>query len=685
MRFVLNCVAAAVTFAVVGSGASAVLAQSGPALEIEDFLALPDMSGVRLSPNGERLVFISGQSWEERAIVVYTLDGSEPPLVIDAGDDQAISVARFASDTHLWLEYTDRGNWWGMGDDFYVSRPYIMRIEDQRSIELEVYTYFAGINEENPDTVLTWVRAQRAGGGMMTRVRGGVGYGLFEQDLDRRTGRSRVEIGVRDFDMSLGPNDRPVIRQRGGRDASDPYEFWARSDGGTGSWERLYTERHQMMREFSFAARTWHDWLGVIEWVQGVDPTGRYAYFFSETNGTPTGRMPGRRRALFRMDLQTSEIEGPIVQSDIASIGSTLVDWRTNGIIGASWDDGRRQVEYFEPEFAEVYNQLIGFFPESNVSLVSWDRAFDKVVIYIEAGGTAGAYYLLTRSTGDVMMLGNSRSRIPDAQVGNVSVVRYQAADGVDLFGYLTTPAQTEARDLPLIMMPHGGPESRDSYGFDEWAQLLASRGYAVFQPQFRGSGGFGVEFAELGYQNWGESMQTDLNDGIDHLAAEGIIDPDRVCIFGWSYGGYATLAGMTLTPDRYRCGVAGAGVSDILGMMDYAQERMGGGSQLYWARNIGDWRGDNREHIISISPARQAAEVQAPLMIIHGTEDIVVPYSQAELMVEAMEEAGKPYEFIPIEGGRHYSAQMTDEHRRLLYENLVRFVEEHNPPGPLD
>jgi len=668
-------------FGAVAAAVALTSAATGQTPAIEDYVVLPNMSNVRISPDGERLVFVSGDSWEERNLIVFPLDGSQAPLVIDVGDDQAISNVFFVSDTHLWLDYIDRGNWFGIGDDAYFRRSYLMRVEDQHVVELEIGTEFASINEADPRSVLTWVPAERHGGNVRTRVRGGTGYGLFAQNLDRVNDRSRVELGTQDFEMVLDANDRSVVRQRGGRAPGEPYELWTRIGGDSDRWRRVYTERHQLDREFRFAARSWQDWIGVIEWISGLDSTGRYGYFLSETNGSPTGRQPGRRTALFRYDFVEEAIEGPVVASEIADISSLVRDWRNNAVIGAVWDDGRRQVEFFDPDFAELQVQIEGFFPDSNVHLINWDRAVRKVVVYIEGGHTAGAYYLVDRSSGDVQLLGAARPGIPDAAVAPVEIIRYQARDGLDLFGYLTLPPGREASDLPMVLMPHGGPEARDSYGFDEWAQLLASRGYAVFQPQFRGSGGFGTEFAEMGYTRWGEEMQHDLDDGVDYIVAQGLADPGRVCVFGWSYGGYATLAAMTLTPDRYRCGIAGAGVSHIAAMMEYEQERLGGGSQLYWARNIGDWRGRHRENVDAISPALHAGRVQAPLMIIHGTEDIVVPFEQAEIMAEAMDAAGRPYELVVIEGGRHYSSQMTTSHKRQLYENLIAFLQEHNPP----
>jgi dipeptidyl aminopeptidase/acylaminoacyl peptidase len=652
------------------------IAQTPPS--IADYAAMPNMSNVRISPDGERVLFISGDNWESRSIIVTRLDGTGTPIVIDVGDDQTVSRVFFLNDTHIWLTYTDRRAFWGMDDEQYVPRKYIMRIEDQQYLELDFRTRFASIDEDDPDSVLTWQMTQRAGGGVHTRTRGGTGYSLFRQNLEQRT-RSRVGLGTRDFSYLLNSDDELVARQRGGWESDDPYELWARLESDDG-WRQVHLERSELSREFHFAGRHDQEWLRVVQWVTGLDSTGRYGYFYSRTRGERGTRNPGDRWAMYRFDLLEEVIEGPIVESDMSDVHSTIRDWRNNAVIGVEWSEERNRVHYFEPEFAALQTQIEGFFPNSNVSLVSWDRDFNRVIVHLEGGHTAGTYYLVDQRTGEVAMISLGRPRVPDSTIAPVEVVPYTTRDGLSLFGYLTTPVGRDAADLPLVLMPHGGPEARDIYGYDEWSQLLASRGYAVFQPQFRGSGGFGEDFAEAGYENWGQEMQHDLDDGVDHLVEAGIVDPDRVCIFGWSYGGYAALAGMTLTPERYRCGVAGAGVSDIIAMMEYENSRFGGMSWTYWARNIGDWRGNHAAGINAVSPALHAPNIQAPLMIIHGTDDIVVDFHQAELMVEAMEAAGKPYEFIPIEGGRHYSDQMTVDHKLQLYENLLRFLDEHNP-----
>jgi dipeptidyl aminopeptidase/acylaminoacyl peptidase len=639
-------------------------AQAQPVPSVDDYAAMANMTSVSISPNGERIVFIAGETREDRNIIVASLIGGAP-IVIDGGDDQVVVGTSWVSNEHIYVTYNQRRRIVSMAERRDIFRPYIIRVEDQNAVELLLGTRIVDIDPEDEDSVLTTVDFSS----------GGVVFQRQSLNEDRARRAFPADEG---FQYLLNAEGEPFVRYRGGR--GDTFELWTKY--GTGSWHRVHTERFELKREFQFASRTTRDWVGVIESSAGLDATGRYGYFSSETMGERGVETPGRRRAVFRYDFQEEAIEGPLVSSDISDVNSFMTDWRTHAVIGVSWNEERRHVEYFDPEFRELYEQLVGFFPDSNVNIVSWDAEFRKVVINITGGHTSGAYYLIDRVTGDVTLLAASRPRIPEAAMAPVEIIHYTAQDGLELFGYLTLPPGREARNLPAVLLPHGGPESRDTYGFDPWAQFLAARGYAVFQPQFRGSSGFGVEFAERGYGHWGEEMQTDLGDGMQVLFDQGMVDPNRVCIFGWSYGGYAAFAGATLTPDLYRCVIAGAGVSDILTMMEYERDRGTGDSQAYWARNIGDWRRDPA-HIRAISPAQQVDRITAPLMIIHGTDDLIVPFSQAEYMARVLDAAGKPYEMVAVQDGPHQLYRMTVDNQRELYANLERFLFQHNPPDP--
>ncbi|MBW3559945.1 MAG: alpha/beta fold hydrolase, partial [Proteobacteria bacterium] len=216
---------------------------------------------------------------------------------------------------------------------------------------------------------------------------------------------------------------------------------------------------------------------------------------------------------------------------------------------------------------------------------------------------------------------------------------------------------------------------------FDWWSQALASRGYAVLQPQFRGSDGFGRKFVEAGYGQWGRKMQTDLSDGLRHLAAEGVIDPKRVCVMGASYGGYPALAGATLDPEVYRCAVSVAGISDLPLMLADDAKAAGSANSSevrYWTRFLGTtFR--KRGELEAVSPARQAHKAAGPILLIHGKDDTVVLYNQSTTMQRALQRAGKPVEFVTLPAEDHWLSRGAT--RLQMLQSAVAFVEKHNPP----
>ena len=230
-------------------------------------------------------------------------------------------------------------------------------------------------------------------------------------------------------------------------------------------------------------------------------------------------------------------------------------------------------------------------------------------------------------------------------------------------------------------MLAHGGPASRDYPGFDWWAQALASRGYAVLQPQFRGSTGFGEAHRAAGFGEWGRKMQTDLSDGVRDLVAKGTVDASRVCIAGASYGGYAAMAGVTLDPGVYRCASAVAGVSDLRRMLLSEIDDTGGernSTLRYWRRFMGAEKG-NDAGLDVWSPARLASRVSVPLQLIHGKDDTVVRIEQSRMMRDALQKAGKAVDYLELPGEDHWLSRQAT--RIALLEAQVAFLEKHNPP----
>jgi dipeptidyl aminopeptidase/acylaminoacyl peptidase len=285
----------------------------------------------------------------------------------------------------------------------------------------------------------------------------------------------------------------------------------------------------------------------------------------------------------------------------------------------------------------------------------------------------------LNRTTHEATLISSTYPGLSQADLGEMKPYPYKARDGLDIPAYLTLPPGKEAKNLPAVVMPHGGPDARDAVGFDWWAQFLANRGYAVLQPNFRGSAGYGHKFTEKGLHRWGLEMQDDIPDGVKKMIADGIADPKRICIVGASYGGYATLAGATLTPDLYACAVSWAGVSDLKTILGTEINEAGKKSRLvlFWTSRIGSVYEDT-DRLIATSPALQAARAKAPILLMHGEGDTTVRINQSEIMEKALLKAGKTVEFIRFAGGEDHHLTLPATRIRMLKETerfLAKYI----------
>jgi dipeptidyl aminopeptidase/acylaminoacyl peptidase len=250
----------------------------------------------------------------------------------------------------------------------------------------------------------------------------------------------------------------------------------------------------------------------------------------------------------------------------------------------------------------------------------------------------------------------------------------------VQIQGVLTLPPGREAKALPVVVMPHGGPEAHDSLGvFDWWAQAFASRGYAVFQPNFRGSDGYGLDFRDAGFGQWGRKMQSDISDGLAELVREGVVDPKRACIVGASYGGYAALAGVTVQTGLYRCAVSYGGLSDLNYLLnehsDGGDDRNAGMRYLHKFLGVTD---NDAAALRALSPARLANKADAPILLMHASEDTVVPVNQSREMATRLRQAGKSVEFVEVKGEDHWLSR--DASRKAVLAATVAFVQTNNP-----
>jgi dipeptidyl aminopeptidase/acylaminoacyl peptidase len=333
---------------------------------------------------------------------------------------------------------------------------------------------------------------------------------------------------------------------------------------------------------------------------------------------------------------------------------------------------------FFDPQLQKTWKSVQASFPGERVDLASASEDFQKMIVLVDGHVHGYGYYVFDAAIHQFKPLGHVYSGLP--QIAQVRSITYLAEDGMVIPAFLTLPPGRRAEDLPLVVLPHGGPATRDTAHFDWWSQALASRGYAVLRPNFRGSD-LGWEFMSAGFGQWGRKMQTDLSDGVRHLVLEGIVDENRVAIVGGSYGGYAALAGATLDPGVYRCAVSVAGISDLKRFYKWLQRKNGRKDNIsvrYWDRFIGA-SGVDDPILETLSPREYAAGVSIPVLLIHGRDDTVVPHKQSQLMAKALRKAKKTVEFVTLKNEDHWLSR--SETRLQMLESTVAFLMKYNPP----
>lgn len=381
------------------------------------------------------------------------------------------------------------------------------------------------------------------------------------------------------------------------------------------------------------------------------------------------------RFALYDFDWKTMEIGKPVFEHPTVDIDGYAMTEDETAVEAVYYTDDRPRVAWLLPEMKTVQEEIDAAMVGRMNYVTSASKDRKRFLVWTGTASDPGHYYYFDRTAGQMSRLATPYEALKGKQLSQVQVVSYKARDGLEIPAYLTLPAGREPKNLPLVLMPHGGPHARDSLGFDYWAQFLANRGYAVLQPNFRGSAGYGVEYLKKGFGQWGAAMQDDLTDGVHWLIGEGTVDPKRICIAGASYGGYAALMGAIKTPELFRCAISYAGVTDVAAIMRFDKNQM---LPSRYRRLRDRVRGEADANLKDVSPVRRASEVAVPVLLMHGTKDETVPYRQAEEFIKAMKKAGKPLEFIEFKDVDHGIEKSVD---RIKFLNAVEtFLAKHNP-----
>lgn len=383
---------------------------------------------------------------------------------------------------------------------------------------------------------------------------------------------------------------------------------------------------------------------------------------------------------IYLYDTATGQLGQPLYGNDAVDAGVAWVDTNGTLLVGCALAQ-RISCRGLTPLMQRHFEALHAYFGDQADFTLQGTSADGNLWLILADGPTIPAtYYMYDLTTAQIGIISSTQPRLPRASLSPTTIENYTARDGTALWAYVTAP-QTPGPH-PLVVMPHGGPEARDVWGYDNFVQYLVARGYTVVQPNFRGSDGSGRSFLRAGWAQWGRRMQDDVSDVVAHMIQTGAADAQHVCIVGISYGGYAALAGATLTPDLYQCSVSIAGLSDLIELLETERADTDRRSALYahLQEMIGD-PGRDRDALIAASPRRHVDAIRIPVLLIHGTLDEVALPDQSQRMYEAMQRAGKNVRYIPVEGADHPWTQWTTTQQRQLFIDVGDFLDQNIGP----
>ena len=661
---------------------------------MEDFFERPDFYRPALSPNGQYLAYVKREG-DEQFIVSIDLEAK-------GGDMKSVPIGTVETANPFWLgnerlAITTRG-YLGRRTGKTYSRE---KVRDMREDGKDIW------KTVRSETLL--IVMDRDGKNPVTMFQNSA---LRQKDVFR----SRLEFSVPDDDdhiiMSASSFDARDVRGsfRSFRAPTHLYRVnlqtgdETRIESGNKDTQSWFTDRagNAVMRwdakEYGLVLHVYAKrdgkWVKVKERLsEDISNNIGEAFELIAPSPDPTkyyalARPEGERQVnLYLYDVNTDSYGEALVSRPGVDIRGATVNRKTlelQSVIFSGPQDNR----VFEDENSDAHMQgLIQYFgTDAVITPYQTDESETKWLLDVMYPNEHRSYYIYNKETRSPVSLGHPNSAFNGKTLAEMTVVDYKARDGMELFGYLSRPAGVDPKKkMPLVMFVHGGPEARDFYGWDIWSQIMVANGYQVFQPQFRGSTGQGQDYAEAGYRQWGKAMQSDVDDAFEHLIQQGLVDRDKACIMGFSYGGYAAMAGATVTPNQWQCALAGAGVSDLIEMQKWVHRRFHSTAPAarYWRGHIGDIIED-RDDLLAHSPAKLADRIKIPMFIFHGEDDEIVPIEQSRIMMAAMERAGKPFEWHEMKLTGHEFGN-SNARRMETMTKVIAFLNKHLPPARIN
>jgi len=606
--------------------------EKAPKLPMEDFFKNPDKTAYQISPNGTYLSYMA--PYEDRMnVFVQELDGDSAVRVTS---ETARDVAGYmwANDNRI-LFLKDTG-----GDENYS-----LHAVNRDGADMKALTQFDGVRTRLIDE--------------LRDIEDEVIVGLNQRD-------ARVFDPYR---LNIVTGELTMLAENPGN-----IQGWVTDHDGK---LRVAVGIEDGVNSTLLYRDTEEDAFEVVLKTNFKNTLSPYFFTFDNEKLYAVSNLERDKEVPVIFNPKTGEVEEVLYENDEYDVSGLSYSRKRKVLTTASYTSWKRERHFFDEETEKLFNRLEQELGDYEIGIVGTDHEEEKVMIRTYSDRSMGAYYFYDSTTDELKKISDVSPWLDENIMAKTLPIKYQSRDGLTIHGYLTLPkgyTMENAKDLPVVVNPHGGPWARDSWGFNPEIQFLANRGFAVLQMNFRGSVGYGKKFWESSFKQWGLSMQDDITDGVYWLIEKGIADPDRIAIYGGSYGGYATLAGMTFTPDLYAAGVDYVGVSNLFTFLNTIPP--------YWEplldmmyEMVGHPEKDSVQ-LRQTSPVFHADKIQAPLFIAQGANDPRVNKDESDQMVEALKERGIEVQYMVKDNEGH--GFRNEENRFDFYGAMEKFLEEH-------
>jgi dipeptidyl aminopeptidase/acylaminoacyl peptidase len=603
---------------------------------VEDFFRHPEKSNYQLSPDGRHLSWL-GPYQRRLNLFVQSVQGGDARRLTTVGDRDIAWYFWKGNDRLIYAK--DEG-----GDENFHLYGVLLDGGETRQL-----TPFNGVRiqlvddlEDEPDEIV--ISMNRNNPAFFEPYRLDVRNGELRQLAENNDPENPIDSWMTDHEGELSLASRVT----GGTNT----ELLYRPPGATAFQSVLQTDFRETVAPLFFDFQ---------------DPAVVYA-------ASNRGR---DKQAIVRLDLRTGEEIGPPVFAHASVDVSTLRYSRRRRVpTVVSYQTDKREHHFLDDIYRRIYETLTTALPGYEVALVDSDKQETRFLVRTYSDRSLGAYYFHDTNTGELTLLAKVSPWLDEQDMAPMRPISYVSRDGLTIPGYLTLPVGKPERGLPVVVLPHGGPWVRDHWGYQPEVQLLASRGYAVLQVNYRGSTGYGRSFWEAGFRQWGRRMQDDITDGVFQLIEKGIAHPDAIAIYGGSYGGYATLAGVTFTPRLYACAVDYVGVSNLFTFMQTIPP--------YWKpflEMMYEMVGNpalHKDEMYAASPIFHTEKIRTPLFVVQGANDPRVNIEESDQIVRALRRQGVPVPYlVKYDEGHGFR---NEENKFLFYKAMLGFLARHMP-----